>query len=144
MPAAQIGQQFVGRVVRRGDRDGLPSGDTEAVEVGAHGGGEHDARTVVVGEYDRAFVGSGGQHDLLGSDVPDPLACAGAGPGAALRTLSSVFDELKGAVLEGDEVVRVVAAEHGRVRSVREFLRLGEGGNGGRDPLARGHTVDGL
>ena len=45
-----------------------------AVEVGAHGTGEHDAGDVVAGEDQRALVGAVGQDHLGRADVPDPLA----------------------------------------------------------------------
>ena len=69
----QVGGQGVGAVVGGADDDALPGGHGVAVEVAADGRGEHDAGAVVVLEHQRAFVGAGGQDDLLGTDVPDPL-----------------------------------------------------------------------
>ena len=128
----EVGDEVVGGVVRRRHGHVLPGGHTIAAEVGAHGRGEHDAGAVVVGEDDRAVVGAGGEHDLTGTDMPDLLAHS-----AAIGLGDGV-----GAVFEGDEVVRVVAAEDGRVLHVRELFVLGEPGDGGLDPRQGVDVVD--
>ena len=130
----EVGDEIISGVVRRRHGHVLPCGDPVAAEVGAHGRGEHDAGAVVVGEDQRTVVGAGGEHDLTGADVPDLLAhsvTAGGGNGV-------------GAIFEGDEVVRVVAAEDRGARDIGEFFVLGESGDGGLDPLQGVDAVDGL
>ena len=54
--------------------------DTEAIEVGAHGAGQHDAGPVVVAEDDRPLDGARRQHGALGHDASTAAgaaACAG-------------------------------------------------------------------
>ncbi len=48
--------------------------DGEAVEIAAHGAGQHDAGPVVVGEHDRPLDGARGQDGALGHDAPEALA----------------------------------------------------------------------
>ena len=45
----------VSRVVVGDDTHALERGHGEAVEIGAHGGGQHDAGAVIVGKHQRAF-----------------------------------------------------------------------------------------
>ena len=103
MPAAtQVGGQGVGAVVGGADDHALPRRHGVAVEVAADRGGEHDAGAVVVLEDQGPFVGAGGEDDLGGADVPDPLAGhAGRGRG----------QEVVRPVLGRDDVVGVVGAE---------------------------------
>ena len=100
----EVGGQGVGAVVGGADDHAGTGGHGVAVEVAADRGGEHDAGAVVVFEDQRAFVGAGGQDDLGGADVPDPLAGhAGRGRG----------QEVVRPVLGRDDVVGVVGAEGG-------------------------------
>ena len=98
----EVGGQGVGAVVGSADDHPGTGGHGVAVEVAADRGGEHDAGAVVVFEDQRAFVGAGGQDDLGGADVPDPLA------GHSRRGRRQ---EVVRPVLGRDDVVGVVGAE---------------------------------
>ena len=100
----QVRSQRVGAVIGGAD-DNAPAGrDGVTVEVSADRRGEHDAGAVVVLEDQRAFVGAGSNHHLVGAHVPDPLAGHAGGGGAG---------QVVGAVLDGDDVVGVVGTEGG-------------------------------
>ena len=45
-----------------------------AVEIGAHGAGQHDAGAVVVAEHQRPLDGAGGENAAPGEDAPQALA----------------------------------------------------------------------
>ncbi len=101
---AEVRGQGVGGIVGGADDHALPGGHGVAVQVAADGRGQHDPGAVVVLEHQRAFVRAGRQHHLLGTHVPDPL------PGHAGRGRAG---QVVGAVLDGDDVVRVIRAESG-------------------------------
>ena len=74
------------------DRDTLARGDAEAVDIGAHGPGQHHAGPVVHREGDRALRGPGGQQGAFGIDAPQHL------PGLAVRVGEVVGHALQRAV----------------------------------------------
>ena len=49
----------IGRVIVGDDHRALERGHGEAVEIGAHGGSQHDAGAVIVGEHQRPFERAG-------------------------------------------------------------------------------------
>jgi hypothetical protein len=80
-------------------------------------------------------VRAGGQHDLAGPDVPDPL------PGHALR---GGVGQVVGAMLDGEHVVVVVVAEGGGAGQ-DDHLRRGRQFRGDpRHPVQGRGAVDGL
>ena len=131
----QVLDQRVGGVVGGRHDDLAAHLDAVAVQVAAGRAGEHDARAVVVLEHEGAFVGAGGQDHLGRADVPDAFA---GNPRAQLA------GQVVGAALDGDEEVRVVAAEGGGAGQVGEFRRALEGLAGLGDPGGGGLAVDGL
>src|SRR5690606_535279 len=122
-----------GRVVGGGYRDPRSGTYAVAVQIAAHRAGEHDARAVVVLEDDRTFVGAGGQDYLLGTDVPDAFA-GDAGAGWAIQ--------VHGAALRGDQVVRIVGAEHGGALQVGGLLGFSQLAGDLLDPRAAVHAID--
>ena len=57
----QIEGGEVGRVIVGDDHRALERGHGEAVEIGAHRRGQHDAGAVIVGKYQRPFERAGGK-----------------------------------------------------------------------------------
>ncbi len=72
--AVQIERGSVGGVVVR-EHDGVAArADRVAVQVAARRARQHDARTVVLGEYQRPLDRAGREHGLPGARLPQALA----------------------------------------------------------------------
>ncbi len=131
--AVQVEGGVVGAVVR-GEDDGLATGEhAVAVQERPGGAGEHDARTVVVGEDDRTLVGSGRDDDRAGPDAPHPLAGEVLGRGRP---------EVVGTPLERQHEAVVVAAEGGGPLQVQHLRVVGQFGDRGGDPVQRRSAVE--
>ena len=63
-----------GLVAPSKDDGALSGSDAEAIDIGAHGAGQHDSGAVVVAEHDRPLDGAGGEHGALRHDAPEPQA----------------------------------------------------------------------
>ena len=75
--------RLIGRVIV-GEEDGaFFRGHREAVGVTAHGGGQHHAGAVIVGEHQRALDGAGRQNDGLAGERDQDL------PGLALLRIGT-------------------------------------------------------
>ena len=94
-------------VVAASEHRDAPAGRCRvAVEVGAHGGCQHDAGPVVAGEHDRPLDGAGGQHRPLGHDAPQALP----------RLVRWRHRQVVGDALDGRVGAAVVHAEHRAAR----------------------------
>ncbi len=71
---AEVGRRAIGAVGGRHDDDALAGLDAVEVEIAPRRLGQHDSRTVVVGENERAFDRAGRQHDLAGAHAPQFFA----------------------------------------------------------------------
>ena len=103
--------EFAGGGIDRiviGEEDGAPARQHGvAVDAGGGGARQHDARPVVAGKHQRAFMRAGRQHHPAGADMPDPLAR----PAGALRRRKALRQPLG----QGQEIM-VVIAECGGAR----------------------------
>ena len=103
-----------------------------AIDVAAHGAGEHHTRTVVIAEHDGALDAAGGQHGPLGEDAPGALA----------RLEGRRFGIVISHALDRDEGLLVVAAEQ---RCTAENADVGQALKLGLDrvePMQRVLAVD--
>ncbi len=99
-------------VVARGeDRGAAPRRHPEPVDVRAHGGSEHDARSVVASEHDGAFHAAGREHALPRDDFPQSLART-----MGRRHGKVIADPLERTVGPRAAQAAVVGAEHRRSR----------------------------
>ena len=125
------GQGAVVGAVIVGEDHGLASGqDGVAPHVSRHGRGQHDARQIVVAKHQRAFVGTRGQHHLLGPYPPEPLSWG----------IPRLF-EVIGTALGQRQVIVVLVAKDG---GARQELYLGHGSQttqGILGPSGRRHAV---
>jgi hypothetical protein len=117
-----------------GEDDGPGAGlHRPAGGVGAGGAGQHDARTVVMGEDQRPFDGAGGEHDLPGAQFPQQLPRAIRGGG---------WQMVGQARAEADEVLGEIT-EGGGARQERDVVARAQGGNRVGEPNGGGCVADG-
>ena len=120
--ALQVERGAIGAVVV-GEHHGAAAGPHRiAIEIGAHGARQHDARPVVVGEHQGPLERARGQHDLPRPDLPQALA--GQMRGGDRRQMIAH-------ALEQAQVVVVVVAKRGGAREhaqLRAGLELGRDG----------------
>ena len=83
--------------------------DAEAIEIGAHGRGQHHAGPIVAAEHDRPLDRAGGEHRAFGDDPPQPLARL-----MRRRDRQMIGDALQRAEMDAG---RVIDAEHRRARA---------------------------
>ncbi len=122
-------------VIAGGEEDGgAAGGDGEAVEIGADGAGEHDARAVVAAENEGALDGAGGEDGAAGDDGPEALA-----GGVGRRRGEMVRNALERGV-----GALVVGAEDGGAGEDAGVGEGGELGGGGGGPGRAGAVVDGF
>ncbi len=96
----EVERRPVGSVVPRHHHDAAAGLDAVAVEERTAGIGQHDAWPVVVREHEGPLGRTGGQDDVAGPDLPEPLA-----RGVRQGTFVVVGEPLR----QGDEVVVVIA-----------------------------------
>ena len=124
--APPIQRHVVGVVVGGEEQQLLARRHGVAIEVSAHGRGEHHARQIVVGEDERPLHSAGGENGLLGADAVQTAS------GAAL------FDgrrQVISARFQGREEAVVVAAEDGGARQQHRIERPQLGNRIGDPPL---------
>ena len=71
---AQVERRAIGAVVRGDEDDAFTDFDAVLVQIATRRVGEHDARSVVVGEDQRTLDRPRGQHDFTRPHLPQPLA----------------------------------------------------------------------
>ena len=136
----QLRQQLDGGPVRGQQHDLAPDQHTEALQELTSRLRQHHSGPVVVGEGDRALVGTGGHHDLPGSDPPDPR------PGGSCRRCGLMI----GPPFQRQQQVVVVERERrgpGQQGDVRQRGQLGgrlgdPGGDGHERPAGGRPLVD--
>jgi hypothetical protein len=130
----QVGGDRVGGGARRRDHDPAARRDAVAVDEDAQALGQHDARPVVVGEDERALVRAGGEDDLAGAHLPEPLA------GQIVRRAGPA--EMVGDALHQGDVVVIVVAEGGGARQDDDGLEPVELGQRLGEPFLSRLTID--
>ena len=123
----------IGGSARRGDH-GAPT-RRHAIAVGEHAQalGQHDARTVVVGEDERALVRARRQHDLGRPHLPQALA----------RQVRVRLRQVIGQPLHQADVVVIVVAEGRRARQQGDIRARAETGKRVGEPRPGRRAVDG-
>ena len=131
--AGEVGDRARRLVVGAEHHRAPPRRHRVAVEIGAHGAGQHDAGTVVVAEHQRALDGAGRNHASFGVDAPQALARL-----VLRRHRHVVVDALQrriGAV--------VVDAEHRGARQDAHIRQRRQLGGDMGDPVGRAALVEG-
>ncbi len=101
------------------------------IDIGARGAGEHDVRTVIVGEDERPLDGAGRQHDLLGADLPQYLA----------RDMKRRLNQMVGDTLDDGDEIMIVIADCRRTPDEHYLLHLSQLGESGGEPVLRRNVV---
>ena len=128
----QVERGAISAVMCGDDDDSLTDFDAVLVQIATRRVGEHDARTIIVGENKRALDSPRGEHDFTRPHLPQPLARQ-IGVGDQIG-FSEPF-------AERDEILREIA-ESLRARHEPHVRRAAERGDGVGEPLPGALAVD--
>ena len=121
----------VGVVVVGRDHHAPAGRHAVAVQVGAHGGRQHDPGTIVAREHQRSLQRPGREHGLPRPNCPEALA---------RRMVAR--RQVIGDALEGAQDIVVVVPEHTGATKDADFRQGSQSPGGARDPVCRCRAAD--